>query len=210
MKTTEVQTDFQRFRKVIGRGLSIGLESNVPKGEPARHRLGDHYKAESGKQNDYIRHSSADNGSNLLNGLILDTDSVEALRIIFKALPEGFPVLFQRLNIRQRSDDQVLGLAFGRFPVPGISEEKSAFYAIKDRVKNEDYLNPDCLSRAKKWNPLFVRYHLSVAPSLKANEFGYIRIDVERDADRNIVVTVSTVRESEVPGILKNAETLPR
>ncbi len=201
---------FQRFQRIIGRGLAVGLESNVSKDEVADHQLGDDYKVDSRPQATHIRHSAETNGADLFSQLLLNPDSAETLRIVFKTLPVGLMANYQKLNIRQRVDDKVLGIAYGRFPVPGVAEEKEAFYGNENPETGERYFNPDCLSMSPVWNPLFVKYHLSVVPSLKQNEFGYVRIDVSRDENRNIVVAVSRAQESEVPDILKTAKTLPR
>lgn len=216
-------TAFQRFQRVIGRGLAIGLESNFPNGEPIElvkdaaattpildKAVLNKYDFKSGSQAMHVRHPATTNGTDLFHQLLLNPGSAETLRIIFKALPAEIRIKYQKLNIRQRADDEVLGLAFARFPVLGISEEKSAFHAIKEHGMTDGYLNLDCLSRSVNWNQLFVKYHLSVAPSLSANEFGYLKIDVSRDEDLNIVVAVSRAQESEVPDILKTAKTLPR
>ncbi len=203
------QPPFQRFQRVIGRGLAVGLESNVSKDDLNNHQLGDDYKIDSRPQATHIRHSATTSGYNLLPKLLFNPYSANPLRIVFKSLPVGLMANYQKLNIRQRVDDKVLGLAFARFPTE-VSKEDSVFYAIKGPGESDGYLNLDCLSRSAKWNPLFVKYHLSVVPSLKANEFGYVKVYVNRDDNLNIVITVSRVQESEVPDILKTAQTLPR
>lgn len=214
METVGTKNCFQRFQRILGRGLAIGLESNIAKGELAKHQLNGDYNIVYGPQADYVRHSAVNNRMNLLKKLLLNPNSAKPLQIVFKDLPSEVSVLFQRLNIRQRADDQVLGLAFARFPVPEIAEEKEVFYAIKENNQTDGYLNLDCLSRSPKWNPLFVKYHLSVMPSLKANEFGYVRIEIHKGLVRPnipiIFVKIFRVPESEVPDILKSAKTLPR
>lgn len=227
------QTPFQRFQRILGRGLAIGLESNVSEKDTKinriKNQLGNEFnvKAENAIRlptdesathqlinqpqtvTMHIRHSATTNEADLLRQLILYQNFSETVLISFKALPVEVMPLFHRLNIRQRVDDKVLGLAFARFPTE-VSKEDSVFYAIKDCGATDGYLNLDCLSRSAVWNPLFVKYHLAVMPSLKANEFGYVKVDVNRDDNRSIVVTVSRVQESEVPDILKTTKTLPR
>lgn len=212
MNQSQMRTEFQRFHRVLGRGLAVGLESNASKDELVRNPIGNDYKIEA----DYlltgahVRHPSIICGADMFNQLLLNPDTAENIEVTFKALPKEIPVVYQKINIRQRVDERVLGLAFARFPVPEISEENTVFHAIKNHGMSDGYLNLECFSRSPGWNPLFVKYHLSVVPSLRANEFGYLRMDVRREPDRNITVTVSRIRESEVPEVLKTAKTLPR
>lgn len=212
MNTTGTKKEFQRFQRIIGRGLAIGMESNVSKDELVRNPVGDDYKVETNYalMATHVRHPATICGTDMFNQLLLSPDTAENLRIAFKALPAEIRVSCQKINVRQRVDDRVLGLAFARFPAPGISEENTVFYAIKDHGMSDGYLNLDCHSYSPAWNPLFVKYRLSVIPSLKSNEFGYVRINVSRAENRDIVATVSRVKESEVPETLKTAETLPR
>lgn len=206
----QVQTAFVRFQKVLGRGLALAMENDVLKSDLGEYELDGNYQiTNSPEEISHVRHSGISEGEDLLTNLILDPKSAKTLKITFPALPAGLMSVSRRLNVRQRIDSQVSGLAFARFPIDGISEEKSVFYSIREGYM-DGYLNLDCLSKSQAWNPLFVKYRLSVVPSLKANEFGYLKIDVRCDRSRNIVVSVSLVQESEVPEILKTAKTLPR
>lgn len=206
----QLRTAFVRFQKVLGKGLAVGVEKDVLKSDLAGYELDENYQiAEGPEKTSSVRCSGTLEGEDLLTSLILDPKSAKPLKITFPALPAGLLSVSRRLNVRQRIDSQVLGLAFARFPIDGISEEKSAFYSVREGYP-DGYLNLDCLSKSQTWNPLFVKYRLYVVPSLKANEFGYLKIDVRCDRSRNIIVSVSRAQESEVPEILKTAKTLPR
>ncbi|MDE2001664.1 MAG: hypothetical protein KGI60_03840 [Patescibacteria group bacterium] len=201
---------FQRFHRILGRGLSVGIETNALKSAVSSCPLGDDLKVAPGQNDvDYIRHSAIIEGSDLHQELLLNPESAKPVTITFAALPAEFPVCFQRINFRQRQDNDVIGIAYGRFPTD-IAEEKVAFHGTRNDRTGECYLNLDCLSKAKEWQPLFVKYRLRVVPSLRKNEYGYLRIDVMRGESNAIIVTVSRIGESEAPPVLVAAHTLPR
>ncbi len=210
MNQAATAKEFRRFQNILDRALSVGVESEVSSEELALHQLNENFRIDSGSNGVRIRHSGSSNEINLYDSLLLDPESAQVLRIVFKALPEEISINFQKLNIRHRVDKKVLGLAFAEFPPTSLSEQKPPFYTIDNYKTFDGYLNIDCLFLTDRWNPLFLKYHLSVVPSLSKNEYGYLRIDLERDSKRNIIVEISRVPESEVPETLKIAETMPR
>lgn len=208
---TERETD-QRFHRALGKSLKIGLETNVLKSSLANVPLGPKFSVKDpGSNVVYVRHPAADNGADLSARLLEPPENSEPLILTFAALPVGITGLFQRINFRQLPDLPILGLEFGRFPSEHADEKQTLLAATLERKgRVEQYFNLDCLSQSKAWNPLYVKYHLSVVPSLKHLEFGYLKVDLLRNDLGEIVVTVSRVSQNDVPKILMSVPTFPR
>lgn len=209
---TEREND-QRFHRALGnsRALKIGLETNILRSSLAGVSLDSRFSVKDpGGDVVYVRHPATDNGADLTDHFLELPENSEPLILTFATLPAGVSGLFQRINFRQLPDLPILGLEFGRFPSEHAEEKKTLLASMIERKgKVGQYFNLDCLSRSKAWNPLYAKYHLSVVPSLKHLEFGYLKVDAIRNDLGEIVVTVSRVNQSEAPEILKNAPTLP-
>ena len=204
----------QRFFRIFGKKLQVGLETTFLKNFTAP-SLPEGFLVRSSKspeaKTDGLLHPATVVGTDLLDCAYSPLSAEDKLVIQFTEVPAGVSSLFQRLNLKQGHDRLVQGLVCARFTMFPEKPEPPHFII---KHKNEDpqspvgHLNLDCFSKAKIWNPLYVRYHLSVAPAMRDFEFGYLKIDAIME-NGCITVIASRTSESSVPETLKTAPTFP-
>jgi len=211
----------QWFQSIIAKTLKVGLKTKVLTENLSGISLDPKFGIKEEEKIDsltknwektgyaFVRHPATTNDVNLFENLLLNPDAAQPLTITFGTLPTELKIN-QQLNFRQSPGPEAPGLAFGRFTMFESRPEKpEPFYIRKDPSEGEKYLNLDCFSKSPAWNPLFVKYHLSVVPSLQKNEYGYLRIDVAKNENQEIVVTTSRANELDIPEFLKTAKTFP-
>lgn len=212
----------QRFYRILGDALQVGLETTVNK-EHAQFLEGlEKYGALEGfsvrdpnargnkpdAKTLSITHPAISNGASALDLIYFDKPMIWE----FAALPQGIKKEFQRINLKRdllgANDLNVLSLLCGRFNIDGLPPETKPF---EIRLNHQDpegkvgYLNLDFLSKTWMWNPLFVQCRLVAKyASEKAREFVYLKIEAHVNGKENVVVTISQVTENNVPEFLKN------
>lgn len=204
----------QRFFSVLGNALEIGLETTVQAAVGRKLSLAEGFSlrdpnARGDKpecQTVSVIHPAVNSGANLPATLLSPVSEPEIFSVItFRNLPPETPTLFRRLNLKQAKDMLVLGMACGR------AGEAQPF-PIRQKTQPADspigYVNLDFLSKTSFWNPLYVKYRLNTP--LEDVATGYLWIDAGYDENQNVRVTVKRVPESEVPEVLKTAETFPK
>ncbi|MBI3046225.1 MAG: hypothetical protein HYY86_01600 [Candidatus Harrisonbacteria bacterium] len=219
----------QKFFPILQKALAIGLESNLLKESFDCKLL--HSEALQGfyfrepKNPDAetvsLKHPAQTNGKDLLNDLFFPITADEApLLIKFQTLPDSLQPFYQRINLQAFSHHlDVLGLVCGRFgeTKPFIIQNKTEIpHPDRDGLKDvpdtiivkNPFVNLDCYSKTKEWNPLFVKYRL--ASPLENLRIGYLKIEVSKASDGAITVTVSRISEETVPEFLKTAQTFPK
>ena len=217
----------QRFCDILSGGLQIGLETVIRKDVFARSlgfpeftdwlnspsmKLPEGFMLRIPKNKEAttisLTHTATTNAIDLLDELYAE----EILTVSFAELPEGLEKLFQKINLQQIPDQRIKGLLCQRFTLLPEHPENGPF---KIKNKNEDpespigHINLDCFSKTDVWNPLYVKYRMTVAPNERHQEFGYIKIDALMVQNR-VTVTINRADESNVPEELKTSETFPR
>lgn len=212
----------KRFCDILSGGLQIGLETVIRKDVFARSlgfpqftesiKLPEGFMMRVPKSKDAttvgLIHAATTDAIDLLDELY----AKKTLTVSFVPLPEGLEKLFQQLNLQQIPDQRVKGLLCQRFTLLPEHPEHGPF---KIKNKNEDpespigHINLDCFSKTKVWNPLYIKYRMTVAPSERRQEFGYIKIDAQINQGC-VTVVVNRADESNVPEELKTSETFPR
>lgn len=214
----------QRFHRILGDALQIGLETVVNKKKSApllaelerNGQLAGFSVRDPNARGDKpdaqtlsVTHFAIGNGVGVLDLVYFGKTMVWE----FASLPEGLQKEFQRINLKRdllgANELNVLSLLCGRFNINGLPPETKPF---EIRLNHQDpegkvgYLNLDFLSRTPVWNPLFARCRLVARyASEKAREFVYLKIDACVNERNNVVVTISQVSEDAVPEFLKPA-----
>lgn len=191
----------QRFFPVLQKALSIGLESNFLKesfdyGLLNSGILQGFYFREPEKlaKTVSLKHPAQTNSKDLLNDLFFPVAADETpLTIKFQTLPDILQPLYQRINLFDKTQEfhnpDVLGLICGRF-------ENNPPFKIQNR-EGAPYLNLDCYSKTKEWNPLFIKYCLN--SPLETLRIGYLKVEVMKTSSGAIEAKISRVSEKETP-----------
>ena len=214
----------ERF-PILQKALSIGLESNCLKesfdygllNSEALKGFCFRDPKKLGAKTVSLKHPAQINHKDLLNDLFFPIAADEtSLLIKFQTLPDSLQPLYQKINLHDKTQEfphpEVSELICGRFGEikPFIIQNKTEIpHPDRDSLKDvpdtiivkNPFINLDCYSKTKEWNPLFIKYRLN-SPLVNLR-IGYLKIEVMKTSGGAIEAKISRVPENQTPESLQ-------